>query len=486
MDTKKVAALGVTLLLFAIADSALAGGPIVALFDMEDRGSTLDPAVVQNLTDLLAAQLAEGGFQVVPRDQVRQRLLQTKVESYKECYDQTCQIELGRELAAEKVVSTKIIRIGDKCQLMAELYDLRKSATDGAATSEKACLEQSLVLGIREVSQKLCATLRGPAPEPSAPNEFDLFLLEAKKQEDEKARAEQAWSIIQRISGDAQQPTQKRIDAVRKYLQEFPQGPRTGQANAALASLLATLPARLTVVTEPGGAQIFLNGQAVARSPTTLDLTQGGYDLRVELDGYFAGSQRIAVKPGEASRVAVVLRKILPGRLSIQTSPEGASVAIDGQPRGNAPLVAELMPGEHELSLEQAGHHPARRRVVIEAEQQRAATIELHAIPPDYSSWGHAAFWPGLALLALGGAGAGLSSGAADDYAHGDRGAADTSRTWAGVMWGGFVGGAALTLTGVVLWALSGDDYDPARDDDAMLSVTPTADGASVGLSGRW
>jgi hypothetical protein len=134
--------------------------PIVAVFDMEDRGSGLDKQVLVNLTDYLASLLAEGGYQVVPRDQIRERLKEQKTESYKECYDQSCQIELGRELAAQNSLDISILKIGNKCQMTANLYDLKKATTVLAANADAECNEESLLAALKTIGEKLCRPLK--------------------------------------------------------------------------------------------------------------------------------------------------------------------------------------------------------------------------------------------------------------------------------------------------------------------------------------
>lgn len=133
--------------------------PIVAVFDMEDRGSGLDKEVLANLTDYLASLLAEGGYQVIPRDQIRERLTGEQKESYKACYDQACQIELGRELAAQKSLATQILKIGKTCRVTATLYDLKKSAAERGATAGGACQEDLLLGALEEIAAKLCEPL---------------------------------------------------------------------------------------------------------------------------------------------------------------------------------------------------------------------------------------------------------------------------------------------------------------------------------------
>ncbi|HOX47202.1 MAG TPA: DUF2380 domain-containing protein [Myxococcota bacterium] len=100
-----------------------------------------------------------------------------------------------------------------------------------------------------------------------------------------------------------------------------------------------------------------------------------------------------------------------------------------------------------------------------------------------YTLVGHVTFWSGLGLCALGGAGLGLSMGAASDYEGGDLGAKDTSRTWAGVMWAGFGLGGALLITGVVMWLL------PEAEEAGVSAVAaPMADGDgfTLTLGGRF
>lgn len=51
----------------------------------------------------------------MPRTELKKRLVETRSDTYKECYDQACQIELGRELAAEVTLATQISKLGSKC-----------------------------------------------------------------------------------------------------------------------------------------------------------------------------------------------------------------------------------------------------------------------------------------------------------------------------------------------------------------------------------
>lgn len=165
---------GVAALMGALLVAA-GGPPIVAVFDIEDRGAKLNRDTVSNLTDYLAAKLtASGSYHVIPNEQVRDRLRSQKAESYKTCYDQSCQIEIGKELAAGKSISTKLLRIGKTCVVTVSVYDLASAATEHAATHEGKCDEEGVMVSIQKtvdtlVKPRTIGAATGLTPPPPPP-----------------------------------------------------------------------------------------------------------------------------------------------------------------------------------------------------------------------------------------------------------------------------------------------------------------------------
>ncbi len=131
---------------FASADDRQ---PVLCVFDIELKGVRLASMLTDNLTDYISTKMAEGGrFQVVPREQIKARLTKNKTESHIECYSQSCQIELGQELAADKTLAVKIMKLGASCTVSMSLYDLRRFTTDNAATASGACAETGIVASV--------------------------------------------------------------------------------------------------------------------------------------------------------------------------------------------------------------------------------------------------------------------------------------------------------------------------------------------------
>ncbi|MBW2731799.1 MAG: hypothetical protein JRH20_05355 [Deltaproteobacteria bacterium] len=130
--------------------------PIVAVFDLEDNKNKLTAEIAGELAEYLATQLtATGRYRTIPRSQLRRRLSGEKQKGYKACFDEACQIELGRALAAQKSLATKIIRIGTLCTMTSVLYDLKSETSERAASTEGACTTTALLAALRAQAKKL-------------------------------------------------------------------------------------------------------------------------------------------------------------------------------------------------------------------------------------------------------------------------------------------------------------------------------------------
>jgi len=152
---------------------ATAPAPVTAVFRIENRGSELKGDEVDALTDYLATKLGEQGrFQIIPREEIHRRLVEQKRESFKSCYDKQCQVEVGRELAAQFSVSASISKVGSKCLITAAMYDLKKAATWRTGTAKAACNADALLVAVEEIAAKLSGVAgTATAPEPEAPVE---------------------------------------------------------------------------------------------------------------------------------------------------------------------------------------------------------------------------------------------------------------------------------------------------------------------------
>jgi len=158
--------LALGLLLVPMSAAAQTEPAIVVVFDIELSGVKLTKGAIKGLNEYLFSKIAGAPqFQVVPQSKLRAQLRAEKAESYKQCYDESCQIEIGKELAAEKSLSSKILKLGGDCLVTVALYDLRTAATEAASDATGGCGVGALVRSLEAATVGLTspAVAAGPA-----------------------------------------------------------------------------------------------------------------------------------------------------------------------------------------------------------------------------------------------------------------------------------------------------------------------------------
>jgi hypothetical protein len=129
---------------------------VLAVFELQASLGLLPEGVAANLTEYLAAKLAATGrFKVVPGETVRQAIRDRQRESYKKAYGQEFQIELGRAVAANQLLSTQLLATGKACILSASFYDIKSESTQAAVSVECGCTTEELPAGLDKLVRKL-------------------------------------------------------------------------------------------------------------------------------------------------------------------------------------------------------------------------------------------------------------------------------------------------------------------------------------------
>jgi formylglycine-generating enzyme required for sulfatase activity len=215
------------LLLFVEGSVLAQDRPIVAVFEVEAKRVGLPADALEGMADYLGTLMARRGYQVVPRSQLKERLSAQKKDSYKQCFDESCQIEIGKELAADKSLATQILKLGKSCKVNLGLFDLRKAASERAGTASGPCDEENVVKSLEAAVEDLFGGVKAPsAPadkaagqEPAAGGGYRQLVEQASAGAD---RRKSAWAEVFAIGKDKSLPPSARVAALEKFLTDFP------------------------------------------------------------------------------------------------------------------------------------------------------------------------------------------------------------------------------------------------------------------------
>jgi len=136
------------------------------------------------------------------------------------------------------------------------------------------------------------------------------------------------------------------------------------------AVFLRPAPSRiLSIESRPGGAEVFLDGTPLGRTPLRQVVVKGKADrLRLEKPDFEPLELRLKAEDRDLS----VRLQPAPFTAAVVTEPPGAEVFLDGQPKGRTPTSVQV-PGEGAHTL----------RIALEGHQPWSATLERHKPLPD-------------------------------------------------------------------------------------------------------
>ncbi len=116
----------------------------------------------------------------------------------------------------------------------------------------------------------------------------------------------------------------------------------------------------LDVVTIPSGATITIDGKEYGTTPNTISkLLIGEYKVQLTRQGYSNVSKTISITEGTS---AMISETLVNGRVvTINSSPSGVNLFIDGNAVGKTPYSGNLTFGAHVLKIENAGKKAERK-----------------------------------------------------------------------------------------------------------------------------
>lgn len=367
-------------LVLGISATAHAKKPVVAVFEIQDRTGKLKLAERKQLTDYLTSKIAEGGvFLVVPGSQIKKEIAKQKKKSYKNCFDQQCQIEIGRELAAGKSLSTQLVKLGSKCVVISTLYDLRRATTESSASQQSGCTVDQLVAALVKVAGKIKGqySVSGARPATAAGGKKGGLFIKSRPRgasvwvdgKEQRGKTPLAVSnlvpgqhFIELRKGDYRHATKVSVVAL-KYR----------EVSVTLKKVRGTL----EVLSNPPEATILLDGTSMGKTPRILPNVEAGeHVLTLKKQGYLTARRKVHVGAATKRRTINVALK-LAAVVAVRSTPVGASVFLDGKRAGRSPGELKVAPGTYTIRMTSDGYLPAQEQVAAKGGAVEVVNLKL-------------------------------------------------------------------------------------------------------------
>lgn len=311
------------------------------------------------------------------------------------CLVGKCLVDIGRKLQANFVVGGEIKQVGARIGVMIEAY---KTSNGTALANEQgtATSVNDLEAVIRAVGSRVVAKVTGrPMPNTAMSGSIvgsgivmDGVTLDRGESIVNNITDQTGFLVVQTEPvgatvflngvelGAASSPIQVE-KMVGRYVIVAEMGkmyhPARQEIDLPTSGKTVTLKlpvayGRLTVDSEPVGADVWLEGEQVGTTPWSIERKPSGtYEIRLVKQHYLTHKGMVVVKDGGATTHRVELEQNF-GTLVITSDPAGAEVVINDQPTGQVtPVTFEpVQPGIVSVKLIKSGYGDAVGQVKVE------------------------------------------------------------------------------------------------------------------------
>ncbi len=129
----------------------------------------------------------------------------------------------------------------------------------------------------------------------------------------------------------------------------------------------------------PAGAEVWVDGQRRGTETCAVDLSAGEYQVECRQESHLATSKVITVGANQPRTIALDAPRPIYGLLSVNSTPFGAKVTVDGQAVGETPLSLDnVLIGQRQVAVTMDGYTaPAAKTVLVSQEQAAAVDFQM-------------------------------------------------------------------------------------------------------------
>lgn len=136
----------------------------------------------------------------------------------------------------------------------------------------------------------------------------------------------------------------------------------------------------VSLLSQPPGADVFVDDELAGQTPLTTGILQGEHNLRIKLPGHKDWRKTIRVQANIDQTIEDIHLEPADAVVQIITSPDKAGVTVDGEYKGQSPLEVALSPGSRAtVRIFKQGYEPASRVVEVRSGDNRTLSINLNA-----------------------------------------------------------------------------------------------------------
>ncbi len=354
----------------------------------EFEGKSLSMSELSGISEFIRAGLVNTElFNVVDRKNMEAILEEQKFQ-ISGCMSEECAVKMGKFLNVQKMVTGKVIKIGEIFYITANVIDVetgkivisqRVDSPDMKQLADKsesiAAMIANRLLGKRPTAKSGIAipteetVAKGSANIQSDPPDAEIFIDGEKKGK--------TPMLVKDISIGQRQLVLMKEGYVDKSVQLNIVADTTAKIDEILTQMLGSMLVKST----PAGAKVFFDGIYKGKTDGAgikiSGIILGEHTLKYEKEKFYPFEQKIVVKYKMTAEINPILKE-KPGAVFVTSTPKGANVYLDETSKGTTPLkIIGLSAGSHEIKLSADGYNNWSKQVKIHGLETETVTADM-------------------------------------------------------------------------------------------------------------
>lgn len=138
----------------------------------------------------------------------------------------------------------------------------------------------------------------------------------------------------------------------------------------------------ITVITNPDGADVFVDGKKVGVTPYVFEkIKRGNHKIELRKERFATHVQMVTIQNGEPNNdledITLEVEDLAYGKLELYSTPDDADIIIDGAFKGKTPLSLDIVVGTHDVMLSKMGYNPTIQKIEIEEGESAVVNVVL-------------------------------------------------------------------------------------------------------------
>ncbi len=324
--------------------------------------------------------LTENGYSLVNEEDQLLTLKEQANQRKKECYDESCLVDVGKMLAAKGLVMVEVSKKTNEAHLFKVKYVDFETGTAQKILTEYFAFELTDYEELNNFGKLLAQKLFGKTDSINSNAENNRNLKEVAIEYDDKLKDKEKYRVefITIPEGIEVYDKNNKLIGETPFFANIPKDfykfsfEKKGfeqvvkeihiKKNESIQINMKEIAFYLKIETNAKSARVFIDGKEKGRTPFKRKLKEGIYKIEIKKEDYDDYSEKVILTENIVKKINLRQNTF---QFELTSKPSNSKVFIDGKERGVTPFMTKLKEGTYTIKAEKEAHYSYEEKIQV-------------------------------------------------------------------------------------------------------------------------